>query len=67
MSTDVRRYVRYRNCATALRSLADDYESPALRRELLNASDEYEQLADVLEHLMRLKQFAPASKLPSAV
>ena len=62
MTTNVQRYVHYRNCAAALRAIADDNRNPALRRELLNVSDEYEQLAEVLEHLMRSKEVAPASR-----
>ena len=62
--TNVQRYVHYRNCATALRAIADDNQNPALRRELLDVSDEYEQLAEVLEHLMRYQQFTPAQRRP---
>jgi len=58
--TNVQRYVHYRNCATALRAIADDNQNPTMRRELLDVSNEYEQLADVLEHLMRYKEFTPA-------
>jgi len=53
MGDELDRYVLYLNRAVALRMAADGDKSPLSRSALLALAIDYEQLADVLEHLIR--------------